>query len=290
MVFGFGYVPDYRNKSFLKDAYMSIFGYPYPPRRNEARKVFSLLKLRKSDKILDIGCGDGVWYLELLRRGYSITGIDVSGHDLSKLKERAKKFRVNPEVMKQDAQKMRFKPESFDKVFSICTIEHIPDDNKVFNGIYKLLKNGGKCVVSIPLYRTSLYSRLIVKLPRPLKRLFFVDGVVNSGNEDDLIAFHSKKYSHYHNYNEREIIRRLEKIGFKINKIDYNCRFFGSVIYSMYHSLRIFERKKGMDTGYRFKNEALFALIAPFFYALFLLDDLFFWKKGQILIISMVKE
>ena len=66
-LFNFGYVPDYRNKSLLKDAYMSIFGYPYPPRRNEARKVFNLLKLRKSDKILDIGCGDGVWYLELLR-------------------------------------------------------------------------------------------------------------------------------------------------------------------------------------------------------------------------------
>ncbi len=289
MAFSFGYVPDYRKKSLLKDIYLKIFGYPYPPRRNEARKLFKLLKPKKSDKILDIGSGDGIWYLGLLRKGFDITGIDISKHDISKLKARAEKLNLIPKIVKMDAQNMRFKDESFDKIYSISTIEHIPDDNAVYKGAYRILRKGGKFVISIPLHKASLYSKIIVVLPKFIKNALFVEGIANSKNEEGVIAFHSKKYSHFHNYREDEIIKRLKKIGFKIEKIGYNCKFFGSLIFSMYHSLKIFEREKGMETGYKFKNATLFALVAPVFYLFFLIDDLLFWEKGLIIIISMGK-
>jgi len=287
--FNYGYVPDFRKKSFIKDSYMRLFGYPYPPRKNEIRKIIQYLELKKKDKILDIGCGDGVWYLELLKQGFDITGIDVSDKDLEKLKHRAKIMGLSTKVKNEDAQKMSFENNYFDKILSACTIEHIPDDDAVFKKAYQILKNKGRFVISIPLNVNSLYTKIIIRLPRFIKRIFFVKGVVNSVTGKDFIDFHSRKYSHFHNYNEKEIIARLKRIGFKIRKVDYNCKFFGSTIYSMYHSLKIFERNKSSETDYKFKNEFLFALVSPIFYLFFLLDDLLFLKKGQIIVISMEK-
>jgi len=44
----------------------------------------------KSLKILDVGCGTGRHAIELTKRGYQVTGIDLSESQLKRAKEKAK--------------------------------------------------------------------------------------------------------------------------------------------------------------------------------------------------------
>lgn len=45
----------------------------------------------KSLKILDLGCGTGRHSIELSKRGYNITGIDLSDSPLAKAREKSEK-------------------------------------------------------------------------------------------------------------------------------------------------------------------------------------------------------
>src|SRR3989344_2252340 len=285
----FGYIPDYKGKSLLKEIYLRIFGYPYPPRRNEASIIFKFLNPKKNEKILDIGCGDGVWYNELRKRSFNVTGIDISEHDLDILNRRAKEMNLESDILKADAQKMPFKNESFDKAYSICTFEHIRDDEKVFKEAYRVLKPNGTLIISIPLDTTPLFTKIILKLPKSIKKLLFNEMVINAKNKEEYLTNFNSKYSHYRNYTLRDIREKLKNTNFNLEKISYNCRFFGSFIWSLYHTLKIFERNKSPDTNYKFKSEILYALVAPFFYLLFLVDRLFVWKKGSIIILKLRK-
>ncbi|HSW68149.1 MAG TPA: methyltransferase domain-containing protein, partial [Bacteroidales bacterium] len=47
------------------------------------------LKFNKLAKIIDIGCGTGRHSIELAKRGYTVTGIDLSQSLLNKAKEKA---------------------------------------------------------------------------------------------------------------------------------------------------------------------------------------------------------
>jgi len=286
----FGYVPDYRGKSLLKDVYLRTFGYPYPPRRNEAALVFKFLNPRKSDKILDIGCGDGVWYLWLRKKGMDVFGIDLSEHDLSKLKERAEKSNISCEISKVDAQKMPFGNSTFDKIYSVSTFEHIENDEKAFEEASKVLKPGGIFIISIPMKEVPFLTKIAIRMPRLIKKLGYNKFVIEAENEEEYLNNFNEYYFHYRNYTMEDIRKRVEKYGFETEKKSYNCRFFGSIIWSLYHTLKIFERRKSQNTDYEFRSETIFALVAPFFYLLFLLDRLLFWKKGRIIILKLRKR
>lgn len=286
----FGYIPDYKNKSFLKDLYMKVIGYPYPPRRNEVALIFALLNPQMGEKILDIGCGDGVWYNELRKRGIDVTGIDLSAYDLGKLKERAESMFVVPKVLEADAQKMPFESETFDKAYSICTFEHIRNDQAAFRETARILRPGGCFVVSLPMKDTPLLTKIAVRMPLQIKRLLYTDLVIEAQNSEQYLENFNKRHAHYRNYTLTCIRERIKDSGFELTDQTYNCRFFGSAIWSLYHTLKIFERKKSPTTEYQFKNQLAFALAAPAFYALVLIDRLLFWTRGRIIILRLRKR
>ena len=54
-------------------------------------KIFAKLCQRKPKSILDVGCGTGSHAVILSKRGYNVTGIDISKTMIKKAKEKAKK-------------------------------------------------------------------------------------------------------------------------------------------------------------------------------------------------------
>jgi 2-polyprenyl-3-methyl-5-hydroxy-6-metoxy-1,4-benzoquinol methylase len=77
------------------------------------------INFNKSTRILDIGCGTGRHSIELSKRGYTVTGIDLSESQLKQA--RFKAFRQNLEIdfQKQDARSLNF-IEEFDLVIMLC--------------------------------------------------------------------------------------------------------------------------------------------------------------------------
>ena len=73
----------------------------------------------KETKILDIGCGTGRHSIELSKRGYSITGIDLSESLLNRAREKAVEQNLSIDFQKHDARKLPFSNE-FDLVIMMC--------------------------------------------------------------------------------------------------------------------------------------------------------------------------
>ncbi|HII67364.1 MAG TPA: methyltransferase domain-containing protein [Thermococcaceae archaeon] len=113
-------------------------------------------KLPEGAKILDVGCGVGRHSLELAKRGYRVTGVDISQKMLEKAEERAQKEGVEVEFIKADATKFA-RNEKFDAAVCLCegafsllgsSDDPIEHDLAILRNVYKSLKPGGKFILT----------------------------------------------------------------------------------------------------------------------------------------------
>ncbi|MFC2155022.1 class I SAM-dependent methyltransferase [Acidobacteriota bacterium] len=106
----------------------------------------------KSKKILDIGCGTGRHAIELGKRGYTVTGADLSESQLNRAKEKADKENVNIDFIKADARKLNFHNE-FDLVIMLCEnafplMETDEMNFEILKNAKKALKPGDKLILT----------------------------------------------------------------------------------------------------------------------------------------------
>ncbi|HQP11124.1 MAG TPA: class I SAM-dependent methyltransferase, partial [Candidatus Omnitrophota bacterium] len=73
----------------------------------------------KSAKILDIGCGTGRHAIELTKRGYHVTGVDLSENQIKRAREKAQEAGVAIDFQIHDARNLPFDGE-FDLAIMLC--------------------------------------------------------------------------------------------------------------------------------------------------------------------------
>ncbi|MFH1197197.1 MAG: class I SAM-dependent methyltransferase [bacterium] len=73
----------------------------------------------KTKTILDVGCGTGRHAVELAKRGYKITGIDLSEDQLNRARQKAKDANVEVKFLQADARNFKF-DEKFDFAMMMC--------------------------------------------------------------------------------------------------------------------------------------------------------------------------
>jgi SAM-dependent methyltransferase len=101
-------------------------------------------------KILDIGCGTGRHSVELARRGYSMTGIDLSESQLDRAREKAREQKLEIEFQMHDARSLPFSRE-FDLAIMICEgafplMETDEMNFRILENATKALKDKGKLI------------------------------------------------------------------------------------------------------------------------------------------------
>jgi len=104
----------------------------------------------KSLKIIDIGCGTGRHAIELTKRGYMVTGIDLSESQLAGAREKAKEAGVKIDFQKQDARNLSFDGE-FDLAIMLCEggfslMETDEMNFEILKSATKALKSKGKFI------------------------------------------------------------------------------------------------------------------------------------------------
>lgn len=77
------------------------------------------LSLRVGDAILDVGCGTGRHSIELARRGYAVTGIDLSSGMLAKAAQEAEAAGVSVTWVHADATEFSL-PRTYDGAICLC--------------------------------------------------------------------------------------------------------------------------------------------------------------------------
>lgn len=101
--------------------------------------ALDLLAPKAGERILDLGCGDGVLTEKLVAAGADVVGVDADREMLAAAKERGL------DVRRMDGRALEFTAE-FDAVFSNAAIHWMPPAEKVAAGVFAALKPGGRFV------------------------------------------------------------------------------------------------------------------------------------------------
>jgi SAM-dependent methyltransferase len=147
----------------------------------------------QNPKILDVGCGTG-GNLEMLEKFGAAEGVDVSDEALEFCKSKGLK------AHKGLAEELPFPDESFDVVTALDVVEHLDDDVAGLKEMFRVLKTGGKTLIFVPAF-------------------MWLWGV-----QDDVS-------NHRIRYTKKQIIERLQKVGFEIERATYaNWTFFAPIL------------------------------------------------------------
>lgn len=141
---------------------------------------------RHSDKILDVGCGNG--FLSQLYPNFDVTGIDISDGMLAH----------NPHKwIKASADSIPFPDNSYDYVVCRSLLHHLEHPEEALKEMFRVLKPGGKWSCYDPLH-----------------------GIVY--NFIRSIFQHTDRFSHLHkSFNDQELKTMISSAGFKIKEVKY---------------------------------------------------------------------
>ncbi|HUF04685.1 MAG TPA: class I SAM-dependent methyltransferase [Aridibacter sp.] len=143
----------------------------------------SLVTHRSGPRILDVGCGTGA-NLEMLSEFGEAEGVDVSDEALTICKSKGLA------VHKGLAEELPFEDELFDIVTGLDVIEHLDDDIAGLREICRVTKKGGYALVFVPAF-------------------MWLWGV-----QDDVS-------NHRIRYTRKQIVARMEKAGFTVERATY---------------------------------------------------------------------
>ncbi|MBI5393461.1 class I SAM-dependent methyltransferase [Candidatus Woesearchaeota archaeon] len=109
-------------------------------------------------KLLEIGCGMGTDLREFARRGMQVTGVDLTENAIDYTKQHLKIFGLQGKLLVSDAEKLPFKENTFDVVYSFGVLHHTPDTQKAINEAHRVLKRSGKAVIMLYHRRSLNYA------------------------------------------------------------------------------------------------------------------------------------
>ncbi len=148
-------------KSILK-AMMPLGLFPHvrftysPFKIIEFDAMMSRLEMNGTERVLDIGCGDGLHTMLIGKKVGHITGIDTNKDFIRDARLYAKKFRSQAQCdyESQPLEKIGYPNAHFDLIFSICVIEHIPNYEEVLQECFRILKPGGRIIFTVDTLET----------------------------------------------------------------------------------------------------------------------------------------
>jgi len=142
--------PWYEDEEFWKDSPFNIDQIERAPR--EIDKIESLVDLNSDMKILDLCCGVARHSIELAKRGYDVTGVDLTEHYLEKAKKKAEEEELDIEFVKEDMRDFR-REEGFDVVFNLFTsfgfFEDEDENMRVLENVYESLRPSGRFILDV---------------------------------------------------------------------------------------------------------------------------------------------
>ena len=123
------------------------------------------LRVRRGERLLDAGCGEGRHCFGALERGAHVVGLDL---DLSSLRVAAGALHFRAQqvgrlgaMLQGDAFHLPFRDAAFDKVICSEVMEHVHDYTGAAREIARVLRRGGLAAVTIP---TAISEHLYLRV------------------------------------------------------------------------------------------------------------------------------
>ena len=104
---------------------------------------------------------------------------------------------------KIDITQINKKDNSFDLIICYHVLEHIKDDDSAISELYRVLREGGKCFIQTPFKSGEIFENDLIQTPE--------DRLLHFGQND-----------HVRIYSVEGLIDRLSKVGFKVDRREFN--------------------------------------------------------------------
>ncbi len=115
--------------------------------------------------------------------------------------------------VKADITNLPFEDSSFDIVFCNHVLEHIPNDTKAMQELYRVMKKGGMGIFQIPqdINRETTFEDDSITDPKERAKIF-------------------GQYDHVRIYG-RDYFDKLKSIGFKVKEVNYSQEISQELVY-----------------------------------------------------------
>jgi SAM-dependent methyltransferase len=102
-------------------------------------------------RIIDLGCGSGRAAVTFAHQGAKVIAVDPSTDRLAEARKRAEQEHVRIELHQADLAALAFlRADTVDAVFSAFALAEVPDLNRVFRQVHRVLRPEAPIVFSLP--------------------------------------------------------------------------------------------------------------------------------------------
>lgn len=158
----------------------------------------------RGKRVLEIGCGRGVFARYLSGQGANLVAADFSPAAIAHARVRLQSY--DADVIVADVQAIPFDDGTFDVVVSQETLEHVPDPDKGLAELVRVTKVGGTLIVTTPNY-LNLIGLYRIFMRAVGKRYTELEQPIN---QPLLLA---------------QRVRQLRKLGCRVDAVDGNGHF-----------------------------------------------------------------
>jgi ubiquinone/menaquinone biosynthesis C-methylase UbiE len=212
--------------------------------------------------VLDVGCGHGLYTLDLAQRGARLIGCDRHRPSLTVAHTAASGLGLGERTLflAADAANLPLPDGQFDLVVCNCVLEHIAEDRAALETMARCLRPGGILYLTVDNADHGLSLGLLERLPRQVQRLLLYPEIVAASSlREGLDGRLAGLYAVRRRYHADELTATLAELGLTV----VDCRSYlggvGAAHHESFHALR------GLDPSSRV-GRWLFMLSSPFLY------------------------
>lgn len=171
----------------------SIIRYPNIRRMETVLSMFDT----PGGLLLDAGCGDGIYGVELAKRGFSVVSMELCWIRTKQAKDNFDQNNILSEgFVVGDIQHLPFNEKSFDVVLCSEVLEHTPDYEQAIQEVGRVLKRSGSAIFTTPILECLEVKFMKILSPSRYKWLL-------------LWLMKADYPSHLHNFNLDHLLERI---------------------------------------------------------------------------------
>ena len=176
------------------------------------RRLDESFQFKNNEILIDIGTGSGYIAVEMAKRGLKVIACDLTLKELVKLKDVVKKEHLenNLFLVCCSAEELPFKNKIANYLVSNAVLEHLPREKEAITEIGRVSKDKNEVMITVPL-------KLKYVLP-----IFWLPTCI-----------HDKRIGHLRKYDEKVLLNKFGRLGYKIKKVYYPGHFEKGLIASL---------------------------------------------------------
>ncbi len=123
----------------------------------ESEAILRLAQVTPGERVVYLGCGTGLYTIELGRRGARVVGVDRSIEMLALAREKLRLARQPARFLCASAEALPFRSRTFDLAVAVTSLCFVRAPDKAIQEAHRGLRPGGRLVVG-ELNRASLWA------------------------------------------------------------------------------------------------------------------------------------